>query len=98
YGTAYRTLHLMAARGLIQAVLFGDQATRIDPRTDRHDHVHCTSCGAPVGFDVPSTILARELAADRTSYEKHGHQTATTGICPDCQRSRQDGRDGRDND
>jgi len=98
YGTVYRTLHLLAERGLIQEFPFGDQASRFDRRTDRHDHVHCTSCGALVDVDVPSAILARQVAADQTGYEIHGHQTVFTGICPDCQRSRQDGRDGRDND
>ncbi|HUZ03629.1 MAG TPA: transcriptional repressor, partial [Thermomicrobiaceae bacterium] len=75
YGTVYRTLHLLAELGLIQEFPFGDQASRFDRRTDRHDHVHCTVCGALVDVDVPIAILARQVAADQTGYQIHGHQT-----------------------
>ena len=85
YGTVYRTLHLLAELGLIQEFPFGDQASRFDRRTDRHDHVHCTVCGALVDVDVPIAILARQVAADQTGYQIHEHQTVFSGICPDCQ-------------
>lgn len=84
YGTVYRTLHLLAELGLIQEFPFGDQASRFDRRTDRHDHVHCTVCGALVDVDVPIAILARQVAADQTGYQIHGHQTVFSGVCPDC--------------
>ncbi len=89
YGTVYRTLHLLAELGLIQEFPFGDQASRFDRRTDRHDHVHCTVCGALVDVDVPIAILAREVAADQTGYQIHGHQTVFSGVCPDCQHAQE---------
>lgn len=87
YGTVYRTLHLLAELGLIQEFPFGDQASRFDRRTDRHDHVHCTVCGALVDVDVPIAILARQVAADQTGYQIHGHQTVFSGVCLDCQKA-----------
>ncbi|HET9014914.1 MAG TPA: transcriptional repressor [Thermomicrobiaceae bacterium] len=89
YGTVYRTLHLLAELGLIQEFPFGDQASRFDRRTDRHDHVHCTVCGALVDVDVPIAILARQVAADQTGYQIHEHQTVFSGVCPECLRARE---------
>lgn len=91
YGTVYRTLHLLAELRLIQEFPFGDQATRFDRRTDRHDHVHCSICGELVDVDVPIAILARQVAADQTGFMISGHQTVFTGICPDCQRAQRKG-------
>lgn len=85
YGTVYRTLHLLAERGLIQEFPFGDQASRFDKRTDRHDHVHCTICGELADVDVPIAVLARQVAADQTGYDIQEHQTVFSGVCPKCQ-------------
>lgn len=88
YGTVYRTLHLLAERGLIQEFPFGDQASRFDKRTDRHDHVHCAVCGELMDVDVPIAVLARQVAADQTGYVIHEHQTVFSGICPKCQQAK----------
>lgn len=85
YGTVYRTLHLFAERGIIQEFPFGDQASRFDGRIDRHDHVHCHECGSLYDVDVPSAIIARQVAEEQTGFVIDGHQTVFQGICPDCQ-------------
>jgi Fur family transcriptional regulator, peroxide stress response regulator len=85
YGTVYRTLHLFAERGLIQEFPFGDQASRFDGRIDRHDHVHCHECGSLYDVDVPSAIIARQVAEEQTGFVIDGHQTVFQGICPECQ-------------
>lgn len=84
FGTVYRTLHLLAEHGLILEFPFGDQASRFDGRTDRHDHVHCSKCGALVDVDVPTALLAHHVAEDQTGYEIEAHQTIFTGVCPTC--------------
>lgn len=85
YGTVYRTLHLLAEHGAILEFPFGDQASRFDGRTDRHDHVHCTYCGQLVDVDVPSALLARQVAEEQTGYAIEEHQTIFSGVCPRCQ-------------
>lgn len=85
YGTVYRSLHLLAEHGIIQEFPFGDQASRFDKRTDRHDHVHCLVCGELTDVDVPIAILARQVAADQTGYDIREHQTVFSGVCPRCQ-------------
>lgn len=95
FGTVYRTLHLLAEHGLILEFPFGDEASRFDGRTDRHDHVHCVECGELVDVDVPRALLAHHVAEEQTGYRIDGHQTIFTGVCPVCQRSEGDsGRSG----
>jgi Fe2+ or Zn2+ uptake regulation protein len=56
YGTVYRTLHLLAERGVIQELTFADAASRYDKRIDRHDHVSCRACGLLLDVDVPVAL------------------------------------------
>ena len=85
YGTVYRTLHLFAERGLILEFPFGDEASRFDKRTDRHDHVRCNTCGILVDVDVPEVLFARQVASEQTGFKIVGHQTVFSGTCPACQ-------------
>lgn len=87
YGTVYRTLHLLASHELIQELTFADQASRFDKRTERHDHVHCSMCGAIEDVDVPVALLAQHVAGERTGYDISNHHTVFVGICPECQAS-----------
>src|SRR5688500_13500069 len=89
YGTVYRTLHLFAERGLILEFPFGDEASRFDKRTDRHDHVRCTSCGTLGDVDVPEALFARQVASEQSGFSIVGHQTVFSGTCPVCQRAGQ---------
>lgn len=85
YGTVYRTLHLLAEHNLIQELTFADQASRFDKRTERHDHVHCTGCGAILDVDVPVALMATHVAEEQTGYSITKHHTLFAGTCPDCQ-------------
>jgi Fe2+ or Zn2+ uptake regulation protein len=85
YGTVYRTLHLFAERGLILEFPFGDEASRFDKRTDRHDHVRCNSCGVLIDVDVPTALFARQVAEEQTGFRIFEHQTVFAGVCPSCQ-------------
>ena len=84
YGTVYRTLHLLAEHDLIQELTFADQASRFDKRTDRHDHVHCTECGALADVSVPVAVSCEEAAAQQSGWQITRHHTLFEGLCPDC--------------
>lgn len=88
-GTVYRTLNSFAERGVILEFPFGNQASRFDGRNERHDHVHCTVCGTLRDVEVPSALLAHQVAAEQSGYDIQEHQTIFSGICPNCQK-RQD--------
>ncbi|HEV2128332.1 MAG TPA: transcriptional repressor [Thermomicrobiales bacterium] len=85
YGTVYRTLHLLAEHELIQELTFADQASRFDKRAERHDHVHCSVCGAIEDVDVPVALLAQHVAVERSGFAIDSHHTVFVGRCPECQ-------------
>lgn len=91
YGTVYRSLHLLAEHGLIQELTFADEASRYDSRPDRHDHVHCTGCGALFDVDVPEALMARHVAEERSGFSITHHHTVFVGLCPTCRAA---GREG----
>lgn len=84
YGTVYRTLHLLSEHDLIQELTFADQASRFDKRTERHDHVHCTECGALADVNVPVAVSCEEAAAQQSGWHIARHHTLFEGVCPDC--------------
>ena len=84
YGTVYRTLHLLAERGLIQELTFADSASRYDKRSDRHDHVFCRACGLILDVDVPIALIARHVAEEQSGFAVESHHTVFAGRCPAC--------------
>lgn len=84
YGTVYRSLHLLARHGLIQELTFADQASRYDSRVERHDHVHCMSCGLLLDVDVPVALIARHVAEEQSGFQVTDHHTVFYGRCPAC--------------
>ena len=84
YGTVYRTLHLLARHGEVLEISFADQSSRYDSRVDRHDHVHCTSCGLLVDVDVPVALIARHVAEEQSGFAVVNHHTIFAGVCPGC--------------
>ncbi len=84
YGTVYRTLHLLAEHELIQELTFADQASRFDKRTDRHDHVLCTDCGALMDVSVPISATCETVAAQQSGWHIARHHTLFEGVCPEC--------------
>ena len=84
YGTVYRTLHLLAERGLIQELTFADGASRYDKRVERHDHVHCLDCGLLLDVDVPIALIARHVAEEQSGFAVSSHHTVFSGRCPPC--------------
>jgi Fur family peroxide stress response transcriptional regulator len=85
YGTVYRTLHLLAATGVIQELTFADQSSRYDVRVDRHDHVHCMACGVLQDVDVPVALIARRVATEQSGFTISSHHTVFSGTCPTCE-------------
>jgi Fe2+ or Zn2+ uptake regulation protein len=84
YGTVYRSLHLLVQHGQIQELTFADQASRYDGRTDRHDHVYCTTCGLLVDVEVPMALTAKHIAEERSGFSISSHHTVFAGLCPEC--------------
>lgn len=91
-GTVYRNLNLLEESGAIQSVHVPG-GNRFDWRTDDHAHVTCMICGAVQDAPLAYDDAVDERAADETGYAITSHNTVFYGICPACQRARDEHMD-----
>lgn len=82
--TVYKALEAFVSCGLARKLTYGEGPARYDHRTDAHDHVRCTSCGAV--RDVESTPLGRRLEEfqEGTDFDVRDYRLELLGLCPDC--------------
>jgi Fe2+ or Zn2+ uptake regulation protein len=88
-GTVYRNLDQLSDSGTLAKVKVPG-AIRFDHRLDYHYHMVCSVCGAVC--DIPMAYqeeLDREIC-ERTGFQVNRHRTYFEGICPACQKARQD--------
>lgn len=82
--TVYKSLHVMAAAGLIREVTVHGPAVRFEANTEKHHHFVCDRCGRVDDiewFDVP--LLARRPNLD--GREVHQYEIVMRGFCSSCQ-------------
>ena len=87
--TVYRTLEMMAEKGLIEKTVLNDGMARfqLKKREHRH-HLVCTVCSRmePIEGCPMSEIEAR--VGQITSFDITGHRLELYGLCPDCKARR----------
>lgn len=82
--TIYNALAWLTHQGMVAELKFGDEASRYDPITSRHDHLVCSRCGALVDYHV---ALPRKLwagAGRRQGFRVEKYQLELFGLCPRC--------------
>jgi Fur family transcriptional regulator, peroxide stress response regulator len=96
--SVYRILHLLVARGYIREVALGDESSRYDGRTSRHDHAQCHACGRllDVPVDVAFSARALERAARTLGMRLDSHEVRLYGLCAACQVAHAGGKSGQD--
>lgn len=84
FATVYNSLRFLKEQGHIAEVSFGNEASRYDRITDRHDHAICSKCGELVDMylDLPRKLL-RE-AADHSGFKPESLELTLHGLCPKC--------------
>ena len=84
--TVYRCLHHLTALGLITEVECGQQYSRYDGRTGRHDHAICINCGALLDLPMDVTVSqeAVQKAAQSVGIEVVSHEVRLYGYCRSC--------------
>ena len=84
YATIYNALGWLTRNGLVAELKFGDEASRYDPITNRHDHLVCTRCGALVDYEVslPRKIWAQ--AGRQHGFRVQCYRLELFGLCPRC--------------
>lgn len=83
----YRILHTLVEQGYIRELALGDESSRYDSRTSRHDHALCRSCGKLL--DIPVEIIfslpALQNAAQTVGIALESHEVRLYGLCGSCQ-------------
>jgi Fur family ferric uptake transcriptional regulator len=84
--TVYRTLGLLKAQGVVQA-LSGEHGSRYEAHDDDHDHDHliCLSCGFTVEFVDDLLKGFGQVLAKRNGYEFKRSRFDLYGLCQECQ-------------
>ena len=85
----YRILGHLVEQGRIRELSYGDESSRYDGHTTRHDHGICTTCGVlldlPVAVAVSQQIL--QHAAEVAGLELDTHEVRIYGRCATCQQN-----------
>lgn len=84
YATIYNALNWLTRNGMAVELKFGDEASRYDPITQRHDHLVCMSCGALMDstIELPQKVWAQ--AARRMGFRVQHYRLELYGTCPRC--------------
>ncbi len=88
-GTVYRNLDVLARGGAITKVIASEAPCRFDADVTDHCHVTCIGCGRMddvTDFDYKPFI---EPPRHLSGYEVIGHRLEFMGVCPECQRKRE---------
>ena len=84
YATIYNALNWLSRKGMIAELKFGDEASRFDPITHRHDHLVCTRCGALTDsmIELPRKVWGQ--AGRKMGFRVHHYRLELYGICTNC--------------
>jgi len=86
YATIYNALNWLTRNGLAVELKFGDEASRYDPITERHDHLVCTSCGALMDSTIELPRRMWASAGRRVGFRVQDYRLELLGLCPRCVR------------
>src|SRR6267143_4173682 len=87
YATVYNSLRFLKEAGLVHEIKFGDDASRYDRETDRHDHTICNDCGKLVDFHLPQAAELMKAAARKSKFKPESVHLTLRGQCPDCRKA-----------
>jgi Fe2+ or Zn2+ uptake regulation protein len=85
--TIYNALNWLRENGLVAELKLGDEASRFDPITERHDHLVCTRCGKLVDSFVELPQSCWEEAGRRSGFRVERYRLELFGACSRCSRT-----------
>ena len=87
--TVYKTIAVLKKTGEILELAFSDRDNRYDGnRPSPHPHLVCQVCGAIIDPNLESLDALARQVAEATGYRILSHRLEFYGICPDCQKTR----------
>jgi len=88
-GTVYRNLELLSECGIIKKLETGGEQKRFDGNTGPHYHIRCNNCGRVDDIHIPRFEDLDAQASECCNYTILGHHIEFSGICADCNASRE---------
>jgi Fur family ferric uptake transcriptional regulator len=83
--TVYRSLQLLAADGVADAVRTPDGETAYRRCSPTHPHhLICRSCGRTIEIEAAPIEAWAEQVAAQHGFRDIGHVVEINGLCPDC--------------
>lgn len=84
--TAYRTLELLVASGLVVERDFGEGFKRYETARDmpQHEHLLCTVCGRVTEFRDERLERITTLVAETHGHLRQRHRLVIYGVCAPC--------------
>jgi Fur family peroxide stress response transcriptional regulator len=85
FATVYNSLRFLKDAGMIAEIQFGNDASRYDRMTERHDHALCTKCGMLIDLflEAPGDLMRK--AAKLSKFKAESIQFTLRGVCAGCQ-------------
>lgn len=88
--TVYRTLGELVDSGLLRKMSLNNRSVyEHDYGYPQHDHLYCEACRRLIEFQSEQLSTICETVAKQQSFRATGHRLIITGICSDCNKSRQ---------
>lgn len=84
FATVYNSLRYLKDAGYIGEVSFGNNASRFDALTSRHDHAICTKCGKLVDMEIELPPEVVNFAKECSKFDVESIELTLHGLCPDC--------------
>ena len=84
--TVYKSLHALAAAGLIREVTVEGNAVRFESNMDKHHHFVCESCGAIEDISDCNIVALEKDIEKRKHIKVTSHSLEFFGICANCQK------------
>lgn len=88
--TVYRTLNLLAQKGIVEEHDFGRGEKYYERRMERphHDHLICIHCGRIIEFENPEIERLQSKIARHEGFTVAYHSHKLFGACPRCRRKK----------
>lgn len=84
-GTVYRNLRLLAERGEIVELNYGDGQRRFDGTPENHYHFNCRICGKVYDIKGPLKKDMEKELSNKLGVIVNHHRVEYYGTCKDCQ-------------
>ncbi len=83
--SVYRILRQLVEQEYIRELTFGEESSRYDANTTRHDHAICRNCGLKLDVEVAIPPEVLQAASQAAGIELSSHEVRLYGLCPACQ-------------